>query len=85
MIVELHEWGREQIRGTRSRRNFRNSVIIKFWELQILGTWSELKLRPYLYVKVEIELKMPKDRDTTNYTCIWVDWIGYDHYQVTKA
>ena len=34
--------------------------MTKFWELQILGTWSGLKLRPYLYVKIEIELKNAK-------------------------
>ena len=34
--------------------------MTKLWELQILGTWSELKLRPYLYVKVDIVLKNAK-------------------------
>ena len=34
--------------------------MTKFWELQVLGTWPELKLRRYLYVKVEVELKNAK-------------------------
>ena len=52
--------GRDKKRGTRSRSNGRNLVMTKFWVLEILGTWPGLKLRPYLNVKIEIELKSAK-------------------------
>ena len=60
MIFEFHELGQGQIGGMRSRKNGRNGVMTKLWELQILGTWSGLILRRYLYVKIKVELKNSK-------------------------
>ena len=72
---KYEELGWVELVGIESWQNFGNS---KFLNL------AGLKLRPYLYVKVEIVLKNAKGSRYHQLTSIWIDLEGYHHYQVTK-